>query len=491
MGMKPYEQCPPIRFGYDGAFEADGYWYENFQYAAERERGLDWEEDCWTPGEFVYDLSTQGSALLSISSEPLCIEGLEKPADARWMDKEVGRRAVLSLAFSALPEEDSRAVARFALAADQFIVRREQDKLHTVIAGYPWFSDWGRDTMIALPGLCLTTKRYYEAASILLNFSKYVSRGMIPNRFPDAGDEPDYNTFDATLWFFHAVAEYFKKTGDRKTLHAIYPALVECLHGHLNGTRFGIRADPEDGLLRGGDGSTQLTWMDAKIGAIAFTPRAGKPVEIQALWFNALCELSGFAALFEDAKTQTLCDEWRAKVKTHFVEKFWNENARCLFDCINGDDKDESVRPNQIFAVSLPHALLDGEKAKAVVDVVQRELLTPFGLRSLSTHDPKYRGLYLGDQWLRDSAYHQGTVWTWPLGAFLTAYLKVHARSEEAKREVRAWLQPLAAHLDAACIGSINEIFDGDAPHTPRGCFAQAWSVAEVLRVWVDELPAS
>lgn len=486
--LKPYDNTPPIRFAHDGRFQADGYWYLTFQYEAERERGLDFEEDCWSPGEFVYELSTQRSALLSISSEPLCIDGMEKPWDARWMDKEVGRRAVLSTQFSSLDPEYSRTAARLAIAADQFIVRRAADKLHTVIAGYPWFSDWGRDTMIALPGLCLTTGRYYEAASILLNFSKHVSQGMIPNRFVDAGEEPDYNTFDATLWFFHAVAEYFKKTNDKKTLRAIYPSLVECLHWHLKGTRFGIKADESDGLLRGGDGGTQLTWMDAKVGDVVFTPRAGKPVEIQALWYNALRVLGQFATLFKDEKTQRLCDEWSTRVHENFAAKFWNEEAQCLYDCIDGDNHDAAVRPNQIFVVSLPHSLLDAEKEKQVVAVVERDLLTPYGLRSLSPHDPAYQGVYSGDAWQRDSAYHQGTVWTWPIGGFFSAYLKVHGHSPDAKRYVHKWLEPLIVHLDEACVGSINEIFDGDAPHAQRGCFAQAWSVSEVLRVWVDEL---
>jgi predicted glycogen debranching enzyme len=488
--MQPYENCPPIRFAYDGEFEADGFWYHDFQYEVERERGLDFEEDCWSPGDFVYELGAGRSALLSMSSEPLCIEGMEKPAADLWMDKEVGRRAVLSLSIASVPLEYSRAAARLAVAADQFIVRRQKDKLHTILAGYPWFSDWGRDTMIALPGICLTTGHVYEAASILLNFSKHVSQGMIPNRFPDVGEEPDYNTFDATLWYFHAVAEYFKKTGDKKTLGAIYPSLVECLQWHLHGTRFGIKADPEDGLLRGGDGSTQLTWMDAKVGDVVFTPRAGKPVEIQALWYNALRELSTFAGFFEDDITRQTCDEWGAKVKENFASKFWNESSDCLFDCIDAEYSDGAIRPNQIFAVSLPHALLESDKEARVVEVVQRELLTPYGLRSLSPKDSRYVGVYTGDQWSRDSSYHQGTVWTWPIGGFFSAYLKVNGRSAAAKNQVRAWLQPLLAHLDEACIGSINEIFDGDAPHTPRGCFAQAWSVSEVLRVLVDELGA-
>jgi predicted glycogen debranching enzyme len=311
---------------------------------------------------------------------------------------------------------------------------------------------------------------------------------MIPNRFPDAGETPDYNTVDATLWFFHAAAQYLERSGDWKTVTALYPTLRECIEWHIRGTRYGIQADAEDGLLNSGDASTQLTWMDAKVGDWVVTARAGKPVEIQALWYNALCTMAEFAGRMGDGATKTLCEEWSSKIKDSFQSTFWNEASGCLYDHIDGDYRDGAVRPNQIFAVSLPHRLLDNEHEKRIVEAVERDLLTPYGLRSLSPHDSNYRGIYIGNQWDRDGSYHQGTVWSWLIGPFLTAYLRVNDHSTEAREQARAWLSPLLAHLDDACIGSISEIFDGDAPHHPRGCCAQAWSVAEVLRVLAEEL---
>ena len=268
-------------------------------------------------------------------------------------------------------------------------------------------------------------------------------------------------------------------------MRELYPKLRESIEWHLAGTHFGIVADDDDGMLRAGDQNSQLTWMDAKIGDVAFTPRAGKAVEIQALWFNALCEMASWGRCFEDHNTAAICTEWSRKIAGHFADAFWNPAENCLYDCIDDDGKDGAIRPNQIFAVSLPHRLLSAQQQKSVVEVVQRELLTPVGLRSLSPRDSRYRGRYEGDAWARDSAYHQGTVWGWLLGPFLEAYLNVHgADNETAKSQVRAWLQPMLAHLDEAGLGSISEIFDGDAPHTPRGCCAQAWSVAETLRIW-------
>lgn len=489
--LRPYEACPPIQFAYDGAFQADGHWYFNFLYEQETQRGLDDREDLYTPGEFVWRLQSGQSALLSLSTEPLHLPAQQKSTERLFLDGEIARRNGLSSAFANSESQTAPTVQRLVRAADQFLVRRQDDMHYTVLAGYPWFADWGRDTMIALPGLCLATGRIYAAASILLNFAAHASQGMIPNRFPDSGETPDYNTFDATLWFFHATGEYLRKTGDWKTTREIYNTLRDCLHHHLEGTRYGIKADPQDGLLRGGEGNTQLTWMDAKVGDHAFTPRIGKPVEIQALWFNALRTLSSLARRANDLPTMRLCDEWSARVRANFATQFWNEETGCLYDYITDDGrKDAAIRPNQIFAVSLPadSDLLSPEQERSVVEVVQRELLTPYGLRSLSPGDPAYQGVYCGNQWQRDGAYHQGTVWTWPIGGFLTAYLKVNNRSREAQQQALTWLQPLLAQLDEGCIGSINEIFDGDAPHTPRGCVAQAWSVSEVLRVLMEEL---
>lgn len=532
---QPYADGPPITFSVNGDFEPGGAWYYNFEYERERERGLDHREDAYSPGEFVWRLRMGETALLMVTSLPVQVppplkdesaptlgEVIEavvlppasdepsangagrqclSPADAArreaeqraavsaWIDRQVERRNSLAMVFRDLPEDRREAASRLAVAADQFIVRRASDNRYTVIAGYPWFTDWGRDTMIALHGLCLTTKRFYQAASILLGFANAASEGMIPNRFPDAGDTPDYNTVDATLWFFHAAARYLELSGDWKTVRgALYPVLRDCIDWHIRGTRHNIKADPNDGLLWCGDAGTQLTWMDAMMDNHVFTPRHGKPVEIQALWYNALCHMADFARRADDHATVALCWEWSEKAKSSFTRTFWNEDSRCLFDCVDHEKSDAAIRPNQIFAVSLPHRMLNRERARDVVAAVQRELLTPYGLRSLSPRDAHYRGIYRGNQWERDGAYHQGTVWAWLIGPFITAYLHVNDGRDEAKAQARAWLDPLLQHLDEAGLDSISEIFDGDAPHTPRGCPAQAWSVAEVLRVLVEEL---
>ena len=475
LSMRPYAAQPPIHLASDGRFCADENWYYNFQWPIENERGLDSSEDAFCPGYFCLSLEKGAPQLLVASTEPIDLE-----AAAKSQQKVIAqKRDLIGGDDAATPG------ARLKLAADQVIVRRA-DGLHTVLAGYPWFTDWGRDTMIALPGLCLTTKRYDIAASILRSFAGAMSQGMIPNRFPEGNETPDYNTVDGTLWFFHAVFQYGHISGDWKTVRELYPKLVESIEWHLAGTRFGIVADDDDGMLRAGDANSQLTWMDAKIGDVAFTPRFGKAVEIQALWFNALCEMASWGRCFDDHNTAAICTEWSRKIAGHFADAFWNESENCLYDCIDDDAKDGAIRPNQIFAVSLPHHLLNAGQQKSVVEVVQRELLTPVGLRSLSPRDSRYRAHYEGDQWSRDSAYHQGTVWGWLLGPFLEAYLSVHGETDESKAQVQTWLQPMIAHLDVAGLGSISEIFDGHAPHAPRGCFAQAWSVAETLRIWAQ-----
>lgn len=490
MTMQPYGDDSRIVWSHadGGVFRAAGAWYYNFEYSIEQERGLDFIEDYYCPGAWVWKLTRERSVVHWV----LGVEPHDVAEMAQSYETEIARlnelkKGVTSSTRSA-PEQ--RFAERLAVAADQFIVQRE-DKLHTVLAGYPWFSDWGRDTMIALPGLTLSTKRFDIARSILLAFARSSSQGMIPNRFPDAGETPDTNTVDATLWFFHAVAQYVEKSGDWQTLKAeLYDVLRDSIQWHIGGTRFQIKADERDGLLGCGDSGTQLTWMDAKVGDTVFTPRNGKPVEIQALWFNALKTMSHFASELNDAPTKKLCDGWSRLAMKNFATQFWNSDGNYLFDCISldGQYRDASVRPNQIFAVSLPHRLLSREQERGVVDCVQRELLTPVGLRSLSANDSRYRGIYIGDQWQRDSGYHQGTVWTWPIGAFFSAYLRVNKSSKTAKTQVRTWLEPLHQHLDKACVGQINEIFDGDLPHTPRGCCAQAWSVSETLRVLIDEL---
>ena len=374
-------------------------------------------------------------------------------------------------------------VSALALAADAFIVRRGEN-LRTVIAGYPWFSDWGRDTMIALPGVCLATGRYDDAKKILRAFARSVDAGMLPNRFPDSGEAPEYNTVDATLWFFVTAHRYLEASGDEEfVLGELLPVFEEIVAWHERGTRYGIKVD-DDGLLRAGSPGAQLTWMDAKIGDWVVTPRHGKPVEIQALWYNALCILADLrkraGSLAESASLLA-----RAKqVKERFVEVFWNAEASCLFDVVDGDRRDASVRPNQVFALALPYPLLAKDKARSVLAVIEQKLLTPYGLRSLAPDDPAYRGRYEGDPASRDAAYHQGTVWSWLLGPYADALVKTNGAV--GKPKARKAIEGLTPHLLEAGLGSISEIFDGDAPHAPRGCPAQAWSVGEALRVFKD-----
>jgi predicted glycogen debranching enzyme len=385
----------------------------------------------------------------------------------------------------ASPIEDSFAQS-LAAASDQYLVSRSDEK--TVIAGYHWFGDWGRDTMIALPGLTLPTGKYEVARSILRTFAKHVDQGMLPNRFPEAGETSEYNTVDAALWFFEAARAYLAYTGDLKFVRdELYPMFAEIISWHARGTRYGIRVDGS-GLLASGELGVQLTWMDAKVGDWVVTPRRGKPVEIQALWYNALCIIEDLASRFGDEAARKRYRHMAAAAQWSFNRLFWNEKLGCLYDVVNGGPPDPSIRPNQIFAVSLPHSMLPLDRAGSVVEKVKEHLLTPFGLRTLAQTDPQYRRRYTGGPTERDGAYHQGTVWAWLLGPFITAYIKVNGRSEEARRQAQAWLSPLEYHLAEAGLGHVSEIFEGDAPHRPCGCIAQAWSVAEILRVYFEDV---
>jgi glycogen debranching enzyme len=392
------------------------------------------------------------------------------------------------------PDWLAGAIEHLALAADQFIVKRELARSETgqsegrdlegcsVIAGYPWFGDWGRDTMIALPGLTLVTGRAQVARQILLTFARFIDQGMLPNRFPDAGEEPEYNTIDATLWYVEAIRAYHAATGDDSLLAELYPALQEIVAWHRRGTRYNIRLDQVDGLLYGGSPEVQLTWMDAKLDDWVVTPRIGKPVEISALWYNALRSLAGFARrLGHDADAagyDALADQTQAG-----FQRFWSDELGYCYDVLDGPDgHDPALRPNQLFAVSLHHSPLSGAQAAAVVDVCARHLLTSHGLRSLAPDHPDYIGHYGGDRHSRDAAYHQGTTWGWLLGPFVSAHYGVHRDPALA----RSFLLPMLQHLHSHGIGSLSEIFDGDPPFTPRACIAQAWSVGEVLRVWEE-----
>jgi len=468
--VKPYQNMPPLYFAHNArAIEHTNVWYRNYEYAIERERGFDFSEDLFQPFALKFDLPE--TAIVIASTEAQSCADAEK-----FEKKEIERRENLINLAGASDDFTKQLV----LAADQFIVSRGDGK--TIIAGYPWFSDWGRDTMIALNGLTLATNRADIARSVLLEFSRHISMGMLPNRFPDAGDDPEYNNVDATLWYFEAVRSYVEHTGDYKFVRKnLYEKLVDIIVWHLKGTRFQIKVDAADGLLYAGESGVQLTWMDAKIGDLVVTPRTGKAVEIQALWFNALCVMADFAARFGDADDEKKYLELAGKAQAHFDDLFWNDEQNCLFDVVNADEKDASMRPNQIFAVSLPHSILtDTDKARKVVERVEAELLTPFGLRSLSPNDRKYRPIYVGNPFERDTAYHQGTVWAWLIGGFVDAYRRVFPENEKRVEEI---LSNFKTHLNEAGCGQISEIFDADAPHESRGCPAQAWSVAEVLRV--------
>jgi predicted glycogen debranching enzyme len=469
--VKPYAEMPPLYFAHNAqSIENTGVWYRNFEYAIERERGFDFREDLFQPFNLKFDLSDY--AIIIASTEKQSISKAQN-----FERKEIKRRE--DLIKKAAAEDDF--TKHLVLAADQFIVSRGAGK--TIIAGYHWFSDWGRDTMIALNGLTLATNRPEIAKSILLEFSRHISEGMLPNRFPDAGETAEYNTVDATLWYFEAVRAYVEKTKDydfvRKNL---YEKLVNVILWHVYGTRFQIKVDT-DGLLYAGERGVQLTWMDAKIGDYVITPRMGKAVEIQALWYNALCIMANFAGKFADEKDRKIYAEMACETKEGFNQIFWNEREECLFDVVCGEEKDASIRPNQIFAVSLPNTMLSIGRAQKIVKKVEDELLTPVGLRSLSPRDSRYCPIYIGSPFERDSAYHQGTVWTWLIGAFVDAYRKVHPNGRKTEKRVYEILSGFKNHLTENGVGQISEIFDADAPHKPRGCIAQAWSIAEVLRV--------
>jgi predicted glycogen debranching enzyme len=468
-----YFGAQPYRLLTDrGTYALAQEWHWNFRHRAESERGLDDLEDLFHPARFTMTLAAGETGTLTVTAsntEPL-------PAVQALEQERTRQAALLQLAPDA-PES----FGQLCLAADQFIVGR-QDGL-TVIAGYPWFGDWGRDTMIALPGLTLATGRPEIAASILRTFAAFVSDGLLPNRFPDGAEAPEYNTVDATLWYFVAIDEYVRASGDRKLLEQLFPALRSIVRWHQRGTRHGIRVDERDGLLRAGEDGVQLTWMDAKIGDWVVTPRTGKPVEINALWFNALAIMRDFAQQLGDAEAAREYGSASERVARSFNERFWYPEGGYLYDVVDGPDGDDpSLRPNQIFAISLRHPLLENGRAKAVLDQCMHELWTPVGLRSLAQTDPRYAPRYGGSPRERDAVYHQGTVWSWLLGPLAIAHYRIHGDAPAAL----SLLDGVAAHLRDGCIGQVSEIFDAEAPFAPRGCFAQAWGVAETLRAWSE-----
>lgn len=456
-------------------------WYLGFDLAVERYRGLDNREDHLHAATFSVTLNP-GESLTFVASTELNagLNGEEALELRRSYEKKLvsllNEKHLLSSDVS--PEW----INQLVLAADQFIVIRplpNEPGGKTIIAGYHWFGDWGRDTMISLPGLTLSTGRPEIAQSILRTFAKYVDRGMLPNRFPDAGEQPEYNTVDATLWYFEAIRVYYDATGDNKLLSELFPVLAEIINWHTRGTRYNIHVDPNDGLLYAGEKGVQLTWMDAKVGDWVVTPRIGKPVEVNALWYNALRTMTKFA---RQLKKPYKDYEAAAKLAFKGFSRFWNDKAGYCYDVIDGPDgNDASLRPNQILAVSLLESPLNPDQQRGVIEACAQHLLTSHGLRSLTPEHPQYQGHYGGDQHQRDGAYHQGTVWGWLLGSFALAHLRVYNDPVKA----REFLEPISRQLLSHGVGSLSEIFDGDAPMAPRGCIAQAWTVAEVLRAWL------
>ncbi len=482
-------------------FEKDRQWWFNFVYRNNRERGQDFTEDLWTPGFFKCRIETPAKIVLWANLSPPWVrckpESRYIGIDIEAVREDLGRHqenlkqcvSRHSSLVARIKGHGTRATnfEALCLTADRFIAKRQTDHTHrtTILAGYPWFADWGRDAFISLPGLLLSTGRFEEAKSVLITFAKAADEGMIPTRFDDRSSTTYFNSVDASLWFINAAFQYLAATGDSKTfMQELMPAIRWIIDSYHKGTRFDIRADA-DGLITAGNDQTQLTWMDAKYESIAFTPRCGKAVEVNALWYNSLCLLAQF---YTDRNIEN-AEHYKSmadKVRTGFCELFWNESKGYLNDCILPDSSaDESLRPNQIFAVSLSFSPLSAHQQKSVVKAVQNQLLTPYGLRTLNVQDSRYKGVYTGPQQQRDEAYHQGTVWAFLLGPFVEGFLKVNGFSRKSKKKASEFIQPLLQHLtEDGCLGSVSEIFDGDMPHKPRGCIAQAWSVAELIRAY-------
>lgn len=490
--------------------EADRHYFvlddavRQMQYPLEADRGYDSIGSLWSPGFFCMVLSPGKKISLVASTEDWAKLRAIRPGDA-WAAEQMRRTQLMA---TAAEPAQSGFGAELVLAADQFLItpvgrmedavraRASGDEVRTVIAGYHWFTDWGRDTMISLEGLSLVTGRTIEARWILRTFGHYIQHGLIPNRFPEHTVEAVYNTADATLWYFHALDRYLEASGDHITLRLLLPRLVEIVEQHCAGTMFGIAVDPQDGLLRQGQEGYQLTWMDAKVGDWVVTPRRGKAVEINALWYNALCLLAkwlqeegraivdwGPAGSRGSPPDPAQYTAWADKVRASFNRRFWYERGGYLYDVIDGENGDDSaLRPNQLFAISLPRPVLERARWEPVMQVVTDKLLTPVGLRTLAAGHPDYQSKYFGDLRARDAAYHQGTVWAWLIGPYIDAWLKLHP---DQKQTARGFLKAFEPRLTQCCIGTINEIFDAEEPFRPEGCIAQAWSVAEILRCWV------
>lgn len=476
---KPYSHTPNLYIKIPNSeFHYSPDWYYNYFYSVELERVQDFKEDLFTYGEFYIQLKQNEPVYILLSIE----ENLEEASGEKLFKAELERKNKIANEISNADEF----LKILLQAADQFIVKRGEN-LKTIIAGYHWFADWGRDTMISLPGLCLETGRFEDARKILLAFAKVVDKGMIPNRFADFGEEPEYNNVDGTLWFFIALYEYLQKTKDFDFVkNDLLPVLNQIIDWHHKGTRYGIKVDV-DGLLQAGESGSQLTWMDAKVGEWVVTPRAGKPVEINALWYNLHHIMAYIYSSLGDINLAKEYEQKAKNIKESFSKLYIEEGKMQLADNINFDgSKDWAIRPNQLFAISLPFELTTKAKALDILKIVKKELLTPKGLRSLSSGDENYKAFYRGDQLSRDGAYHQGTVWSWLVGAYLVS--KVKYEGKKAEKELQSWFENFEPHLSEACIGNISEIFDATSPFEPKGCTAQAWGVAEILRSYVKFL---
>jgi predicted glycogen debranching enzyme len=505
--IRAYDGAPAcwLVMGAPARFVPTGNWYWNVKHRHDTERGLPDRDDVYQPGTFQIQIMPGERVTIVLSAEP----GLraefgsprhEEAVEQAWQRHQQRIKQLMEMANQtpdSLPQRDP-VLARLAVAADQFIVARpahtpddqsdrQQEVLSsdrkTIIAGYPWFADWGRDSMISLPGLLLCTGRYHEARGLLKAFASYTHAGLIPNRFPDSGEAPEYNTIDATFRMFHALDRYIAATGDWSLLNELFLTLSSIIDRHVEGTIYGIGIDPADGLLRGGTQGVQLTWMDAKVGDWVVTARHGKPVEVNALWYYALTCMQAWAGRFSLDTSRFA--QLRAKVEEHFSRRFWYEAGGYLYDVVDVEGvaghNDASLRPNQVLAASLAPSLLTEGQRQSLLQKVTDKLLTPMGLRTLSPDDPSYCRHFNGNPQQRDGAYHRGTVWPWLIGA----YVEVHLSLYKDSTAMRTLLQPLVEHLQDACLGTISEVAEPEPPFTPAGCYAQAWSVAEMLRSWL------
>jgi len=512
--LQPYEGFTPMYLFHNAeAMDKNSFWYKNMEYPKENERGLEFHEDHFSPFALHFDLNKGKDCHIVASTNEFnkldVFELLEKETALHEKEDRGLKSSMLVQACSLNQnvlvqssrlnqqndgrelEEGGDKLLRLCetllSVSDSFIVKRENDK-KSIIAGYHWFGDWGRDTMISLPGLTLVHGRFEDAREILLSFAQYVSKGMIPNRFPDYGETPEYNTVDASLWYIQAVYQYLRFAKDLNTVRKdLFGVLKEIVEYYQKGTRYNIHMD-SDGLIYAGVAGVQLTWMDAKVGDWVVTPRTGKAVEINALWYNALKIMSFLAREMDLNNESKDYNNLAQKVSKSFNDAFWIEEGQYLYDYIDGETRSKAIRPNQVFAVSLPYSMLSKKRQRNVVEIVKEHLLTPYGLRSLSPKDNDYIGRYCGNVCERDRAYHQGTVWAWLIGPYISAYAKAYAGNKEALKYIKGLFVPFYEHLFDAGLGTVSEIFDGDPPHTPRGCISQAWSVAEILRAYFEHV---